>query len=198
MLQFLKGVFISELFVLWVEGCYKFGVNYHLEAFFIAIPLYFFYLCGLHGLFGVFKKSRFFMVIGIALGGSAGLLMEWFLVGNAPWSKPSVYQTGQFLFHGAYPILGYLLAHAPVPSRFWPHILKYMGLATIIVVLGNFFENPHLRKLWFLFLPLVVFAGLYYFIYRLATAPPRSWEHVSNCSRQPSPDKSVDETTPVA
>ena len=28
--------------------------------------------------------------------------------GNSPWNKPAVFQAGQFLFHGAYPILGYL------------------------------------------------------------------------------------------
>jgi hypothetical protein len=33
---------------------------------------------------------------------------------------------------------------------------------------GFFFGNP-LRKFWFLFLPLVVFVGLYYFIYQLRT-----------------------------
>ena len=180
MRQLFTEVLISELFILWVEGSYKFGVTYHPEAFFIAIPLYFSTFGDLYGLCRVFKESRLLVSMGIPLGGGAGLLLEWFLVGNSPWNNPAVFQTGQFLFHRAYPIQGYLLAHGPVPRLLWNRLMKVMGMATVIVVIGYFLGNPNLRKLWFLFLPLIVYVGLYYFIYTLGTRSHRAVPHTSS------------------
>jgi len=169
-MRFFKGVLIAEIFVLWVEFFYKFGVKYYPKGFLIAIPIYFIYLCGLHRTFSFFKERRFFWLIGIAIGGAAGLLLEWFLVGNSPWNKPAVFQSGQFLFHGAYPILGYLLAHRLVPGPLRSRLFSYMVITSAITSLGFVFGDPNLRKLWLLFLPLVTFAGLYYFIVRLGTS----------------------------
>lgn len=168
-MRFIKGVVISELLALWVEFFYKFGVKFFPKGFFIAIPLYFIYLCMLHGVFGMLKEKRFLWLIGIAIGGIAGLMLEWFLVGNSPWNKPAVFQSGQLLFHGAYPILGYLLAHSVVASRLRNRLLTYMMITSSITSIGFFVGDPNLRKLWLLFLPLVAFVGLYYFIYQLGT-----------------------------
>lgn len=41
--------------------------------------------------------------------------------------------------------------------------------ASGMIAIGFFFADSNLRKLWFLFFPLVVFVGLYYFIYQLRT-----------------------------
>ena len=173
-MRFLKGVLISELFALWVEFFYKFGVKYFPKGFFMAIPLYFLYLCGLHGIFGKFKEKRYLWLLGIALGGIAGLLLEWFLVGNSPWNKPAVFQSGQLLFHGAYPILGYLVAHTVVEDRLRNRLFIYMVFASGITSIGFFFSDPNLKKLWLLFLPLMAFVGFYYFIYELATSHSQS------------------------
>jgi len=168
-MRFFKGVVVSELLALWVDFFYKLGVKFFPKGFFIAIPLYFIYLCALHGVFGLFKEKRFLWLIGIAIGGMAGLLLEWFLVGNSPWNNPTVFQSGQFLFHGAYPILGYFLAHMVVPKTLRNRVFTYMIISSGITSIGFFFGDPNLRKLWFLFLPLFVFVGLYYFIYQLGT-----------------------------
>jgi len=168
--RFFKGVVLAELLALWVEFFYKFGVKYNPKGFLIAIPIYFLYLCGLHRIFGMFKEKRHLWIIGIAIGGVAGLLVEWFLVGNSPWNKPAVFQSGQFLFHGAYPILGYLLAHRLVPGPLRSRLFSYVVITSAITSLGFVFGDPNLRKLWLLFLPLVTFAGLYYFIVRLGTS----------------------------
>ncbi|MDH5427402.1 MAG: hypothetical protein OEZ05_07095 [Nitrospirota bacterium] len=173
-MQFFKGVVFSEGLALWVEFFYKFGVKFHPKGFFIAIPLYFIYLCLLHRIFGLFKKKRFLWLIGIALGGMAGLLLEWFLVGNSPWNKPAVFQSGQLLFHGAYPILGYLVAHTVVADRLRNRLFIYMVFASGITSIGFFLSDPNLKKLWLLFLPLMAFLGLYYFIYELATRRSQS------------------------
>lgn len=166
-MQFLKGVVISELLALWVEVFYKFGVKFFPKGFFIAIPLYFLYLCVLHGIFHRLRGRRNLWVMGIAIGGIAGLLLEWFLVGNSPWNKPAVLQSGQLLFHGVYPILGYLLAHSVISDSLRRYFLKYMMAASGITTIGFAWSNPHLQKLWLLFLPLFAFAGLYFFIYQL-------------------------------
>ena len=172
-MRFLKGVLLSELFALWVEFFYKFGVKYFPKGFFIAIPLYFLYLFSLHGIFERFKEKRHLWLIGIAIGGIAGLLLEWFLVGNSPWNKPNVFQSGQFLFHGAYPILGYLLGNTQVPKSLRNRLFSYMVIISGITSIGFFLGNPDLRKLWLLFLPLLAFVGLYYFIFRLGTLQPQ-------------------------
>ena len=170
MLKFVKGVLIAELFALWVECFYKFGVHYHPKGFLMAVPLYLIYLCGLHLLFSYLRENRYFWLMGIAIGGIAGLTIEWFLVGNSPWNKPAVFQSGQVLFHGAYPVLGYLLVQVPVSHRLRNWIVLYMAGATAMTGFGFFFSDPHLRKLWLLFLPLATFVGLYYFIYQLASS----------------------------
>ena len=166
-MRFFKGVLISEIFVLWVEFFYKFGVTDNPKAFFIAIPLYFLYLCALHLIFKIFKEGSWLGVSGILIGGVTGLFLEWFLVGNSPWNKPTAFQFGQFLYHGAYPILGYLLAHTSIPARLRHHLVYYMVAASGITSIGFFLTNLNLRKLWLLILPLMVYLGLYYFIYRL-------------------------------
>ncbi|MEX2493333.1 MAG: hypothetical protein WD425_16395 [Nitrospirales bacterium] len=88
-------------------------MSFNPKGFFIAIPLYFLYLCALHLFFGLIKNRRGFWLLGIVIGGCAGLFMEWFLVGNSPWQQPAVFQSAQFLFHGAYPIFGWLLVNTP-------------------------------------------------------------------------------------
>ena len=148
-------------------------MKYFPKGFFLAIPIYFVYLCGLHGIFNRFKGKRNLWLIGIAIGGIAGLLLEWFLVGNSPWNKPAVFQSGQFIFHGAYPILGYLLARSHAPKTLGKRLFSYMLIISGITSVGFFFTNPDLRKLWLLFLPLLAFVGLYYFIFRLRTNQPQ-------------------------
>ena len=170
--RFLTGVLLSECLALWVEGAYKFGVHSAPKSFAIAIPLYFLYLCALHGLLQIAQKRKAFWLIGIAIGGITGLALEWFVVGNSPWNQPQVFQTGQFLFHGAYPILGYLLARTPAPTHLKHQLVWYMSAATVLLLMGLLFRHPHASKLWFLFVPLIVFAGLYSFIYRLGTVAP--------------------------
>jgi len=157
-------------------------MKYYPKGFLIAVPIYFIYLCGLHRVFSIFKERRFLWLIGIAIGGMAGLLLEWFLVGNSPWNKPAVFQSGQFLFHGAYPILGYLLANSIALELLRNRLLYYMVAASGIMAIGYFFGDPNLRKLWFLFLPLVVFVGLHYFIYRLGTVQPIPTRQYSSSS----------------
>ena len=166
-MRFLKGVVVSELFALWVEFFYKFGVKYFPKGFLMAIPLYFLYLCALHGIFHRLKERQYFWILGIAIGGIGGLLLEWFLVGNSPWNKPEVFQAGQLVFHGAYPILGYQLTHTMAPRSLWNRVFAYMTIISALTAIGFFFDDPNLRKLWVLFLPLVAFVGLYSFIYQL-------------------------------
>jgi len=171
-MRFFKGVLLAEILVLWVEFFYKFGVKFTPKPFFIAIPLYFIYLCALHGVFSIFKEKRWLWLMGITIGGVTGLLLEWFLVGNSPWNKPAVFQLGQFLFHGAYPILGYLLVNTSIPELLRNRLVFYMVAASGITSIGFFLSDLNLRKLWLLSLPLVVYVGLYYFIYRLGASKP--------------------------
>ncbi len=166
-MKFLKGVCLSELFILWVEFFYKFGVNDSPKPFFIAIPFYFIYLSFLHALFRTIDKHHRFWLFAILIGGTTGLMLEWFLVGNSPWNNPKALQVGQFLFHGVYPILGYLLVHGSVPRALRHRLTWYLVIATGFTSVGFLFSNLNLHKLWLLGLPLLGYVGLYYFIYQL-------------------------------
>ncbi len=83
-----------------------------------------------------------------------------------------MFQAGQFLSHGAYPILGHLLVNATIPKEVRNRLVLYMMAASGITYIGFFLGDPNLRKLWLLFLPLVAYSGLYYFIYRLEASKP--------------------------
>ncbi|MEZ5582078.1 MAG: hypothetical protein R3F37_04220 [Candidatus Competibacteraceae bacterium] len=173
MSRFLTGVLVSELFALWVEFFYKFGAILKAEGFVIAIPLYFFILCGLHGVFAKLEGLRRHALVCMLIGGVAGLMIEWFVVGNSPWQNPQVLQSGQFVFHAVYPILGYLMVRTPDRDRLTVHLRIYLLLATLIVALGFVMVNP-LRLLWFIFLPLIAYCGLFYFIYKFAISKSRA------------------------
>jgi len=177
--KFFAGVLWSELFALWLEFFYKFGVTHNPKGFAIAIPLYFFFLWGLHALFATLEGMSRHRLVCTIIGGLAGLAVEWFLVGNSPWRNPKALQSAQFLFHAVYPVLGYLLVRAPEARTVRRPLLLYMTIASIVSALGFAMENPNWGKLWFIFLPILPFLGLLYFVYRLAgsqTTVPRNAE----------------------
>ena len=167
MRQFLTGVLVSELFALWVEFFYKFGVKFNPKGFFIAIPLYFLFLCFLHKLFAKLEGIRFHRLICTMIGGVFGLLVEWTLVGNSPSGNPNALQWAQFVFHAVYPILGYLLVRVELSASFKRTLRRYLVIATIMTSIGFVMSNPNLRLLWLLFLPVITYLGLFYFIYTL-------------------------------
>lgn len=176
--RFLAGVALSELFALWLEFFYKFGFTYNPKGFAVAIPLYFVFLWGLHRVFSRLEGISRHRLVCTIIGGLAGLAVEWFLVGNSPWRNPKALQSAQFLFHAVYPILGYLLVRAPEARAVRHPLVLYMTIASIVTALGFAMKNPNVGKLWFIFLPIFSFAGLLYFIYRLAgirsSHPPNS------------------------
>ena len=170
MKTFLRGVVISEVFALWLEVFYKFGVKVNVLAFVAAIPIYFIYLCGLHWLFGRIEGRALATLIGFVIGGVSGLLIEWFLVGNSPWGNSNAIQSAQLLFHAVYPVLGYRWARSRKGISVKRHIVRYMLLASLVTVAGFLFSAGPLPKLWFIFLPVIAYVGLAYFVYRLAQA----------------------------
>lgn len=172
MWRFLTGVLVSELLALWVEFFYKFGAKLNASGFFIAIPFYFFLLCILHAIFSKLAGIRFHTLVCLSIGGMAGLAIEWFVVGNSPWQNPNVLQSGQFLFHAVYPILGYLIVRTLVSKRLRGHLLTYLLVASVVTAVGFGMVNP-MRMLWFIFLPLIAYGGLMYFVYRFATFMPQ-------------------------
>ncbi|GKS60303.1 hypothetical protein YTPLAS18_38300 [Nitrospira sp.] len=103
------------------------------------------------------------------LGGVGGLAIEWTLVGNSPHGNPRAFQTAQFLFHVVYPILGYLVARDSSDRTWTGSLRNYLVLATLISALGFVLPRSPVRTMWFLFLPIVTYAGLCYFVFRRPT-----------------------------
>ena len=173
MCRFLSGVLVSEMLALWVEFFYKFGAKLNVSGFVIAIPFYFVLLCILHAIFSKLKGIRYHSLICFAIGGMTGLAIEWFVVGNSPWQNPNALQSGQFLFHAVYPILGYLIVRRFHGKKLREYLLIYLFVASVVTAIGFGMLNP-MRMLWFIFLPLIAYCGLMYFVYRFATFTPHS------------------------
>ncbi len=169
----MAGVLVSETLALWVEVFFKFGAQLNPTGFGFAIPFYFVVLCLLHGLFSQMEGMRFHSTVCFIIGGVTGLAIEWFIVGNSPWQKPNALQSGQFLFHAVYPILGYLIVRTLHCKKLRSTLFVYLLLASLMTSIGFGMENP-MRLLWFIFLPLVAYVGLGYFVYRFAIMRPHS------------------------
>ncbi len=167
MRRFLAGVAVSEALALWVEFFYKFGMTSNVRGFLISIPFYFVLLCILHGIFLNLEGRRFHTAICALIGGVSGLMVEWFIVGNSPWQNPRAIQSGQFVFHAVYPILGYLVVRRPSEGRLQRRLLFYLGFFSVLTGLGFFMPHPA-GFMWLLFLPLIAYWGLFFFVYRFA------------------------------
>ncbi|MCA9421981.1 MAG: hypothetical protein KC592_13250 [Nitrospira sp.] len=61
-----------------------------------------------------------------------------------------MFQSAQWLFHGAYPILAYLFATTAVTVPLRNRLTVYMAAAGMTSI-GFFFVNPNLQKLWFFY-----------------------------------------------
>ena len=166
-----RGVLVSEMFALWLEFFYKFGIEWNITGFLISIPIYFVFLCLLHYGFSRLEGMWRHRLACFIIGGIGGLLIEWFLVGNSPWNNPKVIQSAQFLFHAVYPLLGYLLVRVPCASQ--TALRRYMLICTVLTSIAFLFPVSPLRSLWFLFCPLLTFCGLCYFLYRLSVLPAK-------------------------
>jgi hypothetical protein len=88
------------------------------------------------------------------------MVLEWFVIGNAPWTNPEAIQTGQFLFHASYPIAGRLFD----PAWFGPRQRRVViaGLAgfSVVCAAGYLIATPDLQVAFFILVPLGFYALL--------------------------------------
>ena len=106
------------------------------------------------------------------LAGFSGLfLLEWGLVGNTPSGNPNASQIGMFIFHSCYPFMAKLYAHNDDLARgIREKAKRYFFFAILITLPGLLIGNDFLRFAWFIYAPLVAYAGLWYFIFRYIRA----------------------------
>ena len=165
MLKFLTGVLISEIFALWIEFFYKFGATDNPKAFYIAIPIYFVYIFLLHLTFSKLYKLSYGAFFLILTGGVFGLLIEWYMLGNSPSGNPNASQLGMFIIHSTYPALGFVLVRNYFKKGLIKKLFYYMLVSTLLVSMGYLVQNNFYRFVWFIYSPIVLYIGLYYFIF---------------------------------
>lgn len=169
MFKFIAGVFISVVFALWIEFFYKFGATFNPKAFYIAIPIYFVYIILLHLIFlKLYKLPSIGTFLLIIFGGFFGLLIEWYMLGNSPSGNPNASQLGMFIIHSVYPSLGFIVARNYFKNGLLKKLFYYMLVSTLIVTSGYIIQNNFYRFVWFIYSPIVLYIGLYYFIIRFS------------------------------
>lgn len=99
------------------------------------------YLCGafvvMRLLFRLFP-TRVAFVIAVALAAVAGLMVEWFLIGNSPWGNPDAGQLGMAAYWACLVVVPLIVIDAD--ARLWPlrrTIALYGLVYTSLILLGQ-------------------------------------------------------------
>lgn len=164
--QWLKFTAIGLGYALMVELAYKFGLKFNPKGFFVSIPFYVLILQADYLLHRwadrhAARGSRADYVYFFACGFLGLVLFEWMLVGFTPAKTPFYQQILMFLFHASYPMLARLYVDAGETAGIYRRrINRYYAIAVAIGLLGVLAPTPDFRKLWFLFYPSAVYAGL--------------------------------------
>ena len=149
----LKRILVALFLALWLEFFYKLGATTDVRNLIGSIPIYFLYLSVLAILVRQFKlRDRiitFFVVCGFI-----GLVAEWFIIGNAPWSNPAAFQLGMFVFHAVYPVIGLIAFSNKEHANLFRKSFITFFVFTVISILGFLIQNSDFRFAWFIWIPL--------------------------------------------
>ncbi|GEM_PF-2612064 len=158
----IKNISAALLYALWLEFFYKFGATHDPANFIGSIPIYCAYLILLSLLIKILRLQNR-IVIPLLLCGAIGLMAEWFIIGNAPWTTPEALQIGMFIFHAAYPVIGLIILPNKKHTPLFKKITALFAIFTLIASAGFIIPHPDLRFAWFIWIPLAPYfiaAGL--------------------------------------
>ncbi|MEX2608176.1 MAG: hypothetical protein WD708_12605 [Kiritimatiellia bacterium] len=82
------------------------------------------------------------ILLQVAIFGTTGLMIEWFLIGNSPWGNPLASQTGMFAFWSAMVVVPFVYLRpdprlAPLKKRIFVAVLVYAYAAALIQLIPN-------------------------------------------------------------
>ena len=174
-MRWLRFVLAGLYFALAVEIFYKFFAGLNPSAFGIAVIFYLIWLQPLYWLHVVLdsRARRAHWIFFLASGALGLLVLEWGLVGNTPRGNPNASQLGMFLFHAVYPFMSRLFSDRSVHARRLQRaVLKYFAIFVAICSAGILIPNGFLRFAWFIYFPLLGYAGLAWFGWRYVRGIP--------------------------
>ncbi len=82
------------------------------------------------------------ILVHVAVFGTSGLLIEWFLIGNSPWGNPQASQIGMFAFWSTMGVVPFVFLRpdprlAPLKKRIFVSVLLYAYAAALIQLIPN-------------------------------------------------------------
>jgi hypothetical protein len=124
-------------------------VHHSIKGYFSTLALYAVLLFIAYGLQMIIskliEKKNVREIFEYCLFGSAGLMIEWFLIGNAPWDHTGALQIGMFTWWACLWVMPHLLLETSISydslkKSFWrffiPFTLSYLIISTLIPTLG--------------------------------------------------------------
>lgn len=151
----MKFTFAGLGFALTCELFYRLFARFQPQLILVAAV---FYLVYLQAIFALSRRTN--TVTFVISSGLIGLFaLEWGLVGNTPWGNPNASQLGMFIVHAAYPMAARLFAdNGQVEMQ--DRVLRYWAKFCLVVLCGVLIPHPFLRFAWFIYAPIVGYAGL--------------------------------------
>jgi len=150
---------------MWLEFFYKFGATHDVDNFIGAGVIYTLYLLVLLTVFRRFLTGRYKVMLFTA--GFIGLMAEWFLIGNAPWSNPNALQIPMFAFHAVYPVCAMAIMDAGFSAKGSKRVILGFLLYGLFCAGGFLIPNADLRFAWFIWLPLLPYMIMFFLLLRI-------------------------------
>ncbi len=149
----MKFIFVSVSFALWLEFFYKFGATYDPSNFLGACFIYVIYSFFLYLFIRKFLFQKLFLLW--VISGTVGLMAEWFLMGNSPWSNPHAIQLGMFVFHAFYPAFALMVLRIAELKKVVKIVMGIFLFFTLLSGSGFLISDVDLRFAWFIWVPLL-------------------------------------------
>lgn len=156
-----RFVRVGVAFALFCEFFYKVLFTFRPGALLVSIPFYACFLVAAHGYSRALdarhssrRSADLAYLGGCAL--AALVILEWWIVGNTPGGSNAI-QSAMLLVHGTW-ALAARLSVADEPSReLVGRVGRRMAWVALLAPMGLLLPHLHLRRLLFLFLPILVY-----------------------------------------
>lgn len=121
-----------------------------------------------------FRERPAFIMLYTAIFGLAGLMVEWFLIGNSPWGNPDASQVGMFAYWSCMALIPliFVLEHRPVQT----FVVRYALVYIVLVLSGQLFiVSPDWRFAFHIYAVILGYSGLMIGVVRRCVVRARDW-----------------------
>ena len=148
--RYLAFVAIGALTALVGETQYSVFLRGDVDNLIGSVVVNVFYLTSIYLIFLMLRAALgqgFRPILTITLiSGTAGLMIEWFLIGNSPWGNPDAIQSAMFAFWACMAAVPAILLERDSSLRPVKHrILLFAAVYTIAAAAGHGIANPDMH-----------------------------------------------------